>query len=152
MSKSVNTSACPFHGYVHKQWPPRPHRCATDHGGLPLTSPGRMLQPGSPPTSLHSKGHAGHKIFCLRETWWIPEAGQAQANYTPRETHWAHLLSFAWVTLCLSGGPRKDPLTTAPWTNRCFWRFITQELCSILLHCTCVWMQAERSFTLQWNQ
>lgn len=123
MSKSVNTSACPFQGYVPKYWPLRPHRCGMDHGGLPLTSQGLMLQPDSPPTSLHSKGHGGHKICYLRKTWWIPEAGQAQANYTPGETRHICSTPLGWHSV-LSWGTGKDPLMTAPWTNRCFWRFI----------------------------
>lgn len=47
---------------------------------------GIIQQPGSPPTSLHGKGHAGHTTCYLRKIWWIPETGQAQSNYTPGET------------------------------------------------------------------
>lgn len=62
---------------------------------------GLIQQPGSPPTSLHGKGHAGHTTCYLRKIWWIPEAGQAQSNYTPGETRHICWTLLEWHSVCL---------------------------------------------------
>lgn len=121
MSKTVNTSVCPFHGYVPKHWPLRPHRCGIDHSEL-------MLQPGSPPASLHSKGHGGHKIRYLRGTCRIPEAGRAHANATPGEMQHiceTSLRSHSVSSLCCLEALKKIHFRLYLKPVGFFWSFIT---------------------------
>lgn len=82
MSQSVNVSTCPFHGYVHKEWPLCPHHCATDHRSLP--SHHRVPLAAQLPTYISSskRSRQPHDLLLVEDPV-DTKADQAQSNYTP---------------------------------------------------------------------
>lgn len=103
-----------------------------------------MRQPGSPPASLHSKGHGDHTIRYLRRTCRIPGAVRARANRGEMQDV---VLNFARVTLCFVSVLSWGPWKTVTWTSRCFWSSTLSWWWSpILQQCTCEWKREEKAF------
>lgn len=94
MSQWVNISACPFHRYTYGPHT-RPLRRAADHPSL--RSP-HSLGRQKLPTYISSSERSGrpHDLLFEEDPVDIPEAGQAQSNYTPGKTR---RICWTWVEI-----------------------------------------------------